>query len=858
MGLIENKQELFNIAEKFKNKTVTPEDVLRLATILCYALPYPSEYFSTVRPEELTIEQEYQEADSNGKITLGSHKESIQSTTLNSENRAKIQINTISSLTLNADYLSRQSFYEVIDTIAHEMRHELQSKLLRQNLLDGRELSPEMQDVVDAYAYGNFNQRSLGNLLKLAYVLDGGELSPEQIDKFINSKDDDEFFSKFVPSDSDKTSKAEVEFLAYRQLKYEEDARITGANFAFELFYKMVNDEMCPEEIKDYLEENFEEADSRLKTEREKIDSANYQDIRQLYMKAKNLIDNTSTKTIEDLLNNRQIDYILKQQIADLKLHQLRQSNTDMATYYRGVCSFRLTPTLSVDKPSYYYLAGCNPKEIMLKLLKEIGKEYDDGLNMRRNPLYGERAIGNLNFINPSDPIYLQPDEIVDLCLYWIEQSNYTPISSLVSGIKYACPSNDAENERYAKISKAILSSKKIQQKIKDKTSIISQILDKKPEDMLYEELAILEKVYYGYQTLNQNSSEIDKIAAYLGTNVETCITQLQELRDVSNISESLQFKLNSKINERLDFIKWNNLTKTLKINSKDNILSNPLLIVAFSKIIKETQLFANYSTTDLESYIKNTKYNDIFFESTVEKYLTLLNDEPETYKEEVKELEKKFIDFIYAPASSSMIHKICYKKHISLKEFNVYLDCLEKGDIDDKFTDIDNALKQDFIVKYSRKLEIDNLYNSKKIDVITATIRSGKCTIEEVEELYKLIASGNFPENGSRGAEVRNFIIEQNKIMPQENKGTPIVDSKKLYLEYLNDNSSKIKTDSILKELGLKQKDFKNYIELLQNEDVLPAKLSKLEDRLKDTFAIYSAKKQLEMENENDEIESE
>ena len=167
------KKQLLEIIENYKNKKATAKDVIKLAEIICYESPYPIKYFNSSPSNNIKINDVIKfNFDKKGVVTSATTKEgALEVKTIKSETgNSFIDVNNITTLSINADFISKLPFNDALQIIGHEMRHYFQAQALKSIILDGKIPAGIKQDVADSMSYGLIAQNNLSDLLKLTHI----------------------------------------------------------------------------------------------------------------------------------------------------------------------------------------------------------------------------------------------------------------------------------------------------------------------------------------------------------------------------------------------------------------------------------------------------------------------------------------------------------------------------------------------------------------------------------------------------------------------------------------------------------------------------------------------------------------
>lgn len=728
----QNKNQLFEIIEKFKNRSAKAEDVLKLAEIICFSSPYPITHFNSSPTNNLKISNAIRfNFDTKNVVTAATTKEgAIEVKTISSETgNTNIEVSHSYILNINADYVATLPLSEVLQIIGHEMRHFFQAQSFKSIILNQPLPIKINEDTANSMSYGMVAQNSLSELIKLAYIAKDRNFEPAVIREYINSSKDPNFYLDMLFTDGKNSDfsaidpsitenpKAFINYFAYLQLKYEEDARVIGANFAETFLNNILTDKLCPPSIKGFVEQNiFKTQDSATK-EFKKHSSKAYKMMRVLYQRAMEKAINTDEKDIIKILQNETISPILKNHIKEFRLYDMRNKNVDKTTYYKAVLAYRGKSALANDKPSFYYMMNSNPKEIVYNLLKDINKSVE-----LKHLISSNDALGNINFLNPSSPIYFSPNELANLCFEWLKQGSYNNVHNIFC-MDYKNTTIIAPKlteEKHSQIQNAVRAHKGINDYLTDKLTPLTKIINKKAENVSFEEYTLLKELQF------ENFAN--------GNNVECAKALNLSVSEYLNILDDIRFALEMVNNLKFDHVSFNDIKE--KIDEIDNLTSikekningyerqelfdfiyNPSATKFIAKTICETK---NYTLEELEEYLKRLAngegFNDgrlksLHFEMKVSQLI--FNSDLAPSKNDTAAKEHEFENFIYKNDSNQIIKNAMKEENLNIKEFEKYLALLDLHEKPyGKYEKFDHNLRRTYTLN-NMKCYIENVVES-------------------------------------------------------------------------------------------------------------------------------------------------
>lgn len=459
------QKELLEITKKFARGKQTIKDLQRLAEILYYEAPFENsilpEGFNREELSVLVVQSITKDNQDSNTVTVGDHD----------DGRVRLSYDAIRDLGA------------ALDTLGHEGTHDKQDKMVTARASGEIQLTPEMEEVVDSYEYGRLAQTNLYGMVNLSANQELDELyARNTIDNFENL---DEEQRKAVLS----KARGHLNYMSYKQLKYEEQARSKGHQYAVEILSALKQLKNCDPQTRAYIEACEKNLSVKWQRETNLRNADDYQILRKLHQTA---IQSCANLDIHELAASN-MDATLKLQLEDGVLFNLRRARVSQGEYYRALVAFHRDEHDLKDPNniSHYYLTGCDPKAIVIDALKD-GSQSE------------EFALKNINFILPKDTILLTPEEISDLCSHWAKQGNLNkimtilefchedPTSSLMDLLGFSA---SLPKERQEAISKEVSSNYEIfditDKEYKELLAKYQAIEGKTPSEMTDEELAL-------------------------------------------------------------------------------------------------------------------------------------------------------------------------------------------------------------------------------------------------------------------------------------------------------------------------------------------------------------------------------
>lgn len=472
------QKEILDIVKKFARSQQTISDAQRLANILYYEAPIKNRVLPTKFNEEDVIVTVIPQIESDGEdpnlVTAGDHSR---------DGFIRLSFDAIKNLG------------EELNTLGHEGTHELQDRVARARALNNTVLSPELKEVVDSYEYGGVAQGNLYGIVNMAANRELNEAYAElNFTNFENMQGEER--EQFLNRAKDR-----LNHISYKQLKYEENARNCGFEYAKEILAAIKSFKQCDAKTRAYIEECEKELSRKWEREENLRNSGTYQTLRELHQASITACANINVQR----LAAADLDPTLKSQLETGVLFNLRRAHVSQAEYYRALVAFNrdVIELSNTNSLSYYYLTDCDPKTITIEMLKD-------------GSLIEDFALNNINFILPKDTILLSPDEISDLCLHWAKNGKFNKILSILNSCNYS--QNDEMMqfmsygpvlpvERQEAIKKSISENYQIQdtldKEFQDLLAKYKAIEGKQITEMTDEEL-VLCATFIRYQTLQQ------------------------------------------------------------------------------------------------------------------------------------------------------------------------------------------------------------------------------------------------------------------------------------------------------------------------------------------------------------------
>ena len=625
------------------------------------------------------------------------------------------------------------------------MRHYFQAQALKSIILDGKIPAGIKQDVADSMSYGLIAQNNLSDLLKLTHIAKNRDFNSDVVKEFLKTSKDPNFYlnlvfndnkNKYIASLDQKmagTPKGFIDYYAYLQLQYEEDARMAGANFAEDFLNQILYDENYPPppRIKNYIEQSIVNVQDSQSKEYQRRSNKVYQIMRTLYNKAIEKAITTNERDIEKIFQNISIPPILKNQIKEFRLYNMRKNNIDKASYYKAVLTYKGKNALSQDKASCYYMMNSDPKEIMFSLLKKIDKS-----STLKDILSAKDALGNVNFLNPATPIYFSPKELVNLCFEWLKQEKYMDAYNIfcLNFKNTSIVAPGLTEERFYKIRKAIRNNNDIYYYLDGKLSVVTNILNKKVENISIEEYAFLNEILYDENLYNENlfqdnSNNISvDCAKALNLNVSEYLNLLDDLRIMLEMSDKLDLDL-PVFDDIRNKIKEVNSLKGLKESALENkekerifdFIYNPSATEFIAKSICENK---NYTLQDIDEYLKRLesgkgleegKYKSLHSEMKIGQLI--YSSDIEKDEASSKSKNYKFTKFLNATEVVEIIKKAMDEEGVTIKQFDEYLDLVFAQDsTSPKYEKFDHSLRRAFALSNIKSYIEKSVNDSKEI----------------------------------------------------------------------------------------------------------------------------------------------
>ncbi len=540
MILNREKKDLFDILNNIYFGFATAEDILGLAQIICYNNPYQSQYAIKADPKKLAIKLFKNNPFSKNDIALSYLSQK-------GADSAALNIN---------DQIVKYKLTDMIDSISHELRHYYQAELIKESIINQKQLDKNMQEVVDSFQEVSSYQLHLSDLLKLSKFAQDQQLDLNLVNNFLLNNE--KLHSKSSQLDyalDDERLKHDIDGYAYLQLKYEEDARLTALNFTLEFLNNLINDKDCPQHLKPFLNENLLGVGDNYLEEKYFREKPIYHQVQQAFLKSVELVRNASTQNVAEIVRNSELNPILKLQIAELKLFDLRKANIKTSTYFRAVQVF-YEGRYEMDRSSYYYLKKDNPKKIMLDLYKEIYQPRDDGLYVA---LFPYMIYSNQNFIDPDKPMYFDSQELKEICFEWIKRGEITALIGAFfcewGQLKNLAP--DSAKWTFHETKKLLQNDEQLQEYINDKLSFIDEIFKKDINKINYYDYLLLKAIDL------PNDKNIADLALIERISKDDCFERINNIKCCILVSIKLKLKnvknydipkLIDKITEQKDF----------------------------------------------------------------------------------------------------------------------------------------------------------------------------------------------------------------------------------------------------------------------------------------------------------------
>ncbi len=322
---IDQRKKLFALIDKFANEQQNIFDVKNLCEIILYNSPYlpMREYISSIydyphfiqiKPDNLSFFVKYAQNENEVKEL------------------AELELHKDNSYSLTIFYYPDLNLEILLNALGHEVAHFLQFNSYKYM----NKLTPEKKKIVES-----LEQYSLNTNLSNYCEKSGIDLHKGMLKNF--------------------------KFYSYAQLNCEENARDKAYLFTSKFFAELLNDFLCPENLKPFLKSCVENEEERFYLDLLKRNTNFYQDVKDAFSSMTNEID---TKNILDVLTEyekvQNIDEFGIKNLLKYKLNKLQNSGITKLAYLDTLVNIDFYSDKKTPFESYKLLSDYDAKKLFM------------------------------------------------------------------------------------------------------------------------------------------------------------------------------------------------------------------------------------------------------------------------------------------------------------------------------------------------------------------------------------------------------------------------------------------------------------------------------------------------------------
>lgn len=399
----EISKEIFNLAKKFKNNCQNEDDIIRFCQIYFRNFIFKNLAssnsmlkFNFDTHTENEKKKDYRESAHQSAGTITYYLDHFMPIKEKDRIAAADLLNKLEEFNESAELSEFKQecfkFFELACTSGHEYRHFCQYI----DEMNSKNAKPEFDidlKVLESYERF-FSSEDLVSMIE--------KFIPNFLDEYIKLNN--------ITDMSRYQARLDLNHALYKQLRHEEDARLSGIKLASEFLDSLLNDQNCDDEVRGFIEGC--KLVAKLEYQNEKLHGKNL-GARYCTDMLFEAIKSTPIEEIKEKMKDA--TDTLKCQLVNAKLATLRESNLDAVSYYKAIATLGKN-YVDYNSARYIYLANADPKTLLNALQDHIE--------------FGFEIINNLNYgnENPKAAIYLTADEVSEYALDLAKKGKYQQV----------------------------------------------------------------------------------------------------------------------------------------------------------------------------------------------------------------------------------------------------------------------------------------------------------------------------------------------------------------------------------------------------------------------------------------------